>query len=46
MRKGQLDHGEDWVDVAEVEGESEVVYAMANTGFDNKRAQMSMRQFR
>jgi hypothetical protein len=38
MCKGQLDHGEDWVDVAEVERESEVVCAMANIGFNNKRA--------
>jgi hypothetical protein len=33
MHKGQLEHGEDWVDVTEVEGDSEVVCAMANTGF-------------
>jgi hypothetical protein len=38
MRKGQLDHGEDWVEMAEVGGESEAVCAMANTGFDNKGA--------
>jgi hypothetical protein len=38
MRKGQLDHGEDWVEAAEVGGESEVVCTMADTGFDDKRA--------
>jgi hypothetical protein len=30
MCKGQLDHGEDWVEAAEVGGESKVVYTMAN----------------
>jgi hypothetical protein len=34
----QLDHREDRVKVAEVGGQSEVVCAMANTGFDNKGA--------
>jgi hypothetical protein len=38
MRKGQLDNGEDWVEAAEVGGESEVVCAMADAGFDNERA--------
>jgi hypothetical protein len=38
MRDGQLDHGEDGVKVAEVGGQSEVVCAMANTGFDNNGA--------
>jgi hypothetical protein len=38
MRKGQLDHGEDWVEAAEVGGESKAVCAMADTGFDDKRA--------
>jgi hypothetical protein len=37
MHKGQFDHREDWVEVEEV-GESEAVCAMADTGFDNKRA--------
>jgi hypothetical protein len=27
MREGQLDHGEDWVEVAEVGGESEAICA-------------------
>jgi hypothetical protein len=38
MRKGQLDHGEDWVEVAEVGGESKAICTMADTGFDDKRA--------
>jgi hypothetical protein len=38
MHKGQLDHGKDWVEVAEVGGTSEVICAMANTGFDDKGA--------
>jgi hypothetical protein len=38
MRKGQLDHGEDRVEVAEVGGESEAICAMADTGFGDKRA--------
>jgi hypothetical protein len=35
--KGQLDHWEDRVEVAEVGGESEVVCTMADAGFNNKR---------
>jgi hypothetical protein len=38
MCKGQLDHGEDGVEAAEVGGESEAICTMVNTGFDNKRA--------
>jgi hypothetical protein len=38
MREGQLDHREDGVKAAEVGGQSEAVCAMANTGFDDKRA--------
>jgi hypothetical protein len=38
MCKGQLDSGEDWVEAAEVEGESEAVCTMAETGFDDERA--------
>jgi hypothetical protein len=38
MREGQLDHREDWVEAAEVGGESKAVCAMANTGFDDKGA--------
>jgi hypothetical protein len=38
MHERQLDHREDWVEAAEVGGESEVVCAMADTGFDDKRA--------
>jgi hypothetical protein len=34
----QLDHGEDGVKAAEVGGQSEVVCAMADTGFDDKEA--------
>jgi hypothetical protein len=37
-RGGQLNHGEDRVEVAEVGGQSEAVCAMANTGFNNKGA--------
>jgi hypothetical protein len=36
--RGQLDHGEDGVEVAEVGGQSEAACAMADTGFDNKGA--------
>jgi hypothetical protein len=38
MRKGRLDHREDWVEVVEVGGESEAVCTMADTGFDDKGA--------
>jgi hypothetical protein len=38
MCKGQLDHREDGVKVAEVGGQSEAVCAMADTGFDDKAA--------
>jgi hypothetical protein len=38
MRKGQLDHRKDWVEAVEVSGKSEVVCAMANTGFNDKGA--------
>jgi hypothetical protein len=38
MCKGQFDHREDGVEAAKVGGKSEVICAMANTGFDNKRA--------
>jgi hypothetical protein len=38
-RGGQFDHREDGVKAAEVGGQSEAVYTMANTGFDNKGAQ-------
>jgi hypothetical protein len=37
-RRGQLDHGEDRVKVAEVVREGKVVCAMANTSFDDKGA--------
>jgi hypothetical protein len=37
-RGGQLDHGEDRVEAAEVGRQSEAVCAMADTGFDNKGA--------
>jgi hypothetical protein len=36
--KGQLDNREDWMEVVEVGGESETVCAVANAGFDDKRA--------
>jgi hypothetical protein len=35
---GQLDHGEDRVKAAEIGRESKVVYAMADTSFNNKGA--------
>jgi hypothetical protein len=38
VRKGQLDHGEDRVEAAEVGGESKAICAMSDTGFDDKRA--------
>jgi hypothetical protein len=38
----QLDHREDGVKAAEVGGQSEAVCAMANTGFDDKGAQVSV----
>jgi hypothetical protein len=38
--RGQFDHREYGVKMAEVGGQSEVVYAMADTGFDNKGAQV------
>jgi hypothetical protein len=38
IRKGQLDHGKDWVEAVEVGGGSKVVCTMANTGFNNKGA--------
>jgi hypothetical protein len=37
-RRGQFDHREDRVKVAEVGGQSEAVCAMADTGFDDKEA--------
>jgi hypothetical protein len=37
MRQGQLDHREDWVELAELWGQSKVVCAMANTDFNSKR---------
>jgi hypothetical protein len=37
-RRGQLDHGEDGVKVAEVVREFKVVCAMADTSFDDKGA--------
>jgi hypothetical protein len=37
-RRGQLDHGEDGVKVAEVGRERKAVCAMADTSFDNKGA--------
>jgi hypothetical protein len=37
-RRGQLDHGEDGVKVAEVVREFKAVCAMASTGFDDKGA--------
>jgi hypothetical protein len=40
--RGQLDHREDRVKAAEVEGQSEAVCAMADTGFDDKGAQVSV----
>jgi hypothetical protein len=46
MCKGQLDNREDWVEEAKVGGESEVVCAVADAGFNNKRAKTSVRQFR
>jgi hypothetical protein len=36
--RGQLDHGEDRVKVAEVVRERKVVCTMADTSFDNKEA--------
>jgi hypothetical protein len=36
--RGQLDHGEDRVEGAEVGGKREAVCTMANTGFDDKGA--------
>jgi hypothetical protein len=44
--RGQLDHGEDRVKVAEVVREFEVVCAMANTSINDKGAQTSAREFR
>jgi hypothetical protein len=44
--RGQLDHGEDGVKVAEVVREFEAVCAMADTSVDDKGAQMSVREFR
>jgi hypothetical protein len=41
-RGGQFDHREDGVKAAEVGGQSEAVCAMANTGFDDKGAQVSV----
>jgi hypothetical protein len=41
-RGGQFDHREDGVKVVEVGGQSEAVYAMADTGFDDKGAQASV----
>jgi hypothetical protein len=38
MHEGQLDHREDGVKAAEVGGQSEVVCAMADIGFDDKGA--------
>jgi hypothetical protein len=38
MCRGQLDHGEDGVKVAEVGRESKVVCAMDDTSFDDKGA--------
>jgi hypothetical protein len=38
MCKGHLDYGKDWVEAVEVGGESEAIYTMANTGFDDKGA--------
>jgi hypothetical protein len=38
MHNGQLDHVEDRVEAAEVGGKSVTVYAMADTGFDDKGA--------
>jgi hypothetical protein len=38
MREGQLNHGKDWVEAAEVGGESEAVCTMADTGFNDKGA--------
>jgi hypothetical protein len=38
MHNGHLDHREDRVEAAEVGGKSEVVCAMANTGFNDKGA--------
>jgi hypothetical protein len=37
-RGGQLDHGKDWVEAAEVGGESYAICAMADTSFDDKGA--------
>jgi hypothetical protein len=45
-RGRQLDHGEDRVKAAEVGRESKVVCAMANTSFDDKGAQASVRELR
>jgi hypothetical protein len=41
-RRGQLDHGEVGVKVAEVVRESKAVCAMANTSFDDKGAYVSV----
>jgi hypothetical protein len=36
MHQGQLDHREDWVESAELWGQSKAVCAMADTGFNDK----------
>jgi hypothetical protein len=38
MHKGQLDHGKDCVEAAEVGGKSEAVCTMADTNFEDKEA--------
>jgi hypothetical protein len=40
MCKGQLDHGEDWVEAAEVGRENEMVCTLTDTLVDDKRSQM------
>jgi hypothetical protein len=42
MCKGQLDHGEDWVEAAEVGREDEMVCTLTDALVDDKQAQMSV----
>jgi hypothetical protein len=44
--RGQFDHGEDGMKVAEVGRESKAVCAMADTSFNDKGAQASVRELR
>jgi hypothetical protein len=42
MCKGQLDHGEDWVEVAEVGREDETVCTLTDALVDDKQSQTSV----